>query len=1187
MKTSVHAFYGFKGGAGRSLLLAHFAFMLAIKGKKVLMIDSDLEAPGLGDFFDGVANRSFERWRAKPGLIDVLGDLFRSARRKELGKRGSDHSVESYLQEFLGIGEDQEPEGIIPFRRSRDHSRPPTAQRLDQSSFHKGIWLLGPGDHRAQKNVNSSRYLDNLLSFDWQAVMRSGGQDVLTRIGEYLRSGKHGFDHILIDARTGYNFSSLLMLQNFATHVVGVTSWNSQAIDGMARTLPVVSSSARENENIQSLLILNKGPDDFSDGFRVKEVKEKLIEAYFENTQARSTPLFFPFIEGIQFRESLIWNRYFSAQQVLKEAVEPNDDYSFKDPNITRAEKVITFVDQLSMLYSSLTGDEFSLRNDSSDSDIRKIRGVVYSSSGVSAFSHASQMQGISASKRISELTEKVVSYFNIRRGDGAADIESKDNQPLGGKASDIVFDIKAEFSALDKDSRKLLRNEVLQRLRSLKVSIDGFDVDRRTREAIREISGHLDLDLDPSDVVSIVAGKEEKDSSANMIETTDDFREVIRAFVLDINGKEVERFSASVDRFVSPGKHSEGVRVFASFLLAWRGVSAEKNFHNAAVYTRDAVRLFLESVKQLSEYPKPTTERGFGNWNIFDTLSPLVDQVSRLAVGGYTDNELADTTLELSNVVLEDLSNKSVWRNIDSLDPTAYRSRRNWCNYVDAALRLKCISEAMRSTDIEHSTCSSALSHQSFKELISTINLPDPESCLSWGWESKDQYTVEIVDRLNVANLYCALFLARFAFSSEVIEVWFRQFLSEVLRNNMTVFVGPTRELQKESLESELESWIEILLDLVRVYPSVSRSDQGFRLVRRANRLQSTISSVVQSSHHATIVLGMLNEGQWLGSNLTLDTLEEGSFFENDDSSAMKPVWFAGAECSHGRYRRASEYLFETSNRLLEAELLTSPEQQSLDAQFAYSITVAANLGMIEQAEMYRQRLEEVIKFYPDGGIRTLYAATLELLHASVYVPSGENLDYPLQLLSWCEKYCQALAPGTSRKSVSALLKIYSSRIKKGGPLPSMTDLKSSMAFFEGIAASNSQDVSKQMGGSWAGLGIFTESSINSRLFQYTASIFSIFIEVAFQRGENELAREGVAEWEKWINVDQRINEASVCTCSTFGLALFHAYSFKISGDEQHKSTAVRLAGYDIEENGNCRKAFYYTHFSKCGLPA
>ena len=48
----VIAFYGFRGGAGRSLALAHVATLLARRGARVAAVDLDLEAPGLHVLLD-------------------------------------------------------------------------------------------------------------------------------------------------------------------------------------------------------------------------------------------------------------------------------------------------------------------------------------------------------------------------------------------------------------------------------------------------------------------------------------------------------------------------------------------------------------------------------------------------------------------------------------------------------------------------------------------------------------------------------------------------------------------------------------------------------------------------------------------------------------------------------------------------------------------------------------------------------------------------------------------------------------------------------------------------------------------------------------------------------------------------------------------------------------------------------
>src|SRR5262245_55970409 len=47
----VITFYSYKGGTGRTMLLANVAWILASNGKRVLTIDWDLEAPGLHRYF--------------------------------------------------------------------------------------------------------------------------------------------------------------------------------------------------------------------------------------------------------------------------------------------------------------------------------------------------------------------------------------------------------------------------------------------------------------------------------------------------------------------------------------------------------------------------------------------------------------------------------------------------------------------------------------------------------------------------------------------------------------------------------------------------------------------------------------------------------------------------------------------------------------------------------------------------------------------------------------------------------------------------------------------------------------------------------------------------------------------------------------------------------------------------------
>jgi Mrp family chromosome partitioning ATPase len=62
---SIVTFYSYKGGAGRTMVLANTACLLAAAGHKVLAIDGDLEAPGL--------HRYLHPFLADPELSKSLG----------------------------------------------------------------------------------------------------------------------------------------------------------------------------------------------------------------------------------------------------------------------------------------------------------------------------------------------------------------------------------------------------------------------------------------------------------------------------------------------------------------------------------------------------------------------------------------------------------------------------------------------------------------------------------------------------------------------------------------------------------------------------------------------------------------------------------------------------------------------------------------------------------------------------------------------------------------------------------------------------------------------------------------------------------------------------------------------------------------------------------------------------------
>ena len=87
----VTTFYSFKGGVGRTMALVNSAVTLALRRRRVLVVDFDVEAPGL-DTFDVLRTRE-----EVPGVIDFVT--------RYLGS-GQAPDVAEYIGECPDIGDE-------------------------------------------------------------------------------------------------------------------------------------------------------------------------------------------------------------------------------------------------------------------------------------------------------------------------------------------------------------------------------------------------------------------------------------------------------------------------------------------------------------------------------------------------------------------------------------------------------------------------------------------------------------------------------------------------------------------------------------------------------------------------------------------------------------------------------------------------------------------------------------------------------------------------------------------------------------------------------------------------------------------------------------------------------------------------------------------------------------------------
>ncbi len=161
-------FYSYKGGVGRSMAMANVADIMARRGARVLMVDFDLEAPGLEQFFKIPQANA----RRHPGLVDLLTG-FKSAMSVGGGNSSSDA--------FRDVGR-----YILPV-----YERLPGGGRLD---------LLPAGSREDPGQLD--RYSLAVRTFDWQDFFFNWEGELFF---EWLRGElvPDRYDLVLVDSRTG------------------------------------------------------------------------------------------------------------------------------------------------------------------------------------------------------------------------------------------------------------------------------------------------------------------------------------------------------------------------------------------------------------------------------------------------------------------------------------------------------------------------------------------------------------------------------------------------------------------------------------------------------------------------------------------------------------------------------------------------------------------------------------------------------------------------------------------------------------------------------------------------------------------------------------------------------------------------------------------------------------------------
>ncbi|MDX3640698.1 FxSxx-COOH system tetratricopeptide repeat protein [Streptomyces sp. MB09-02B] len=276
---TIITFYSFKGGTGRTMALVNTAWILASNGLRVLVVDWDLEAPGLHTYLQPLL--ADPELTESPGVIEMVGDFAR-------------HAVVPLV--------DSGPAGPTP-QNEADPPRPEGADhreraRVDRYAISTELRLPPGGklDLLPAGVQDPDTYAVKVSTFDWGTFYRMGGADFLTALRNDMAAR---YDYVLIDSQTGLSDTASICTVVMPDIVVDCFTLSRQGVNGAAHVARSIRRIAHTQRNIRIVPV----------PMRVEDAGRDRLEA--GRYQARS--LFAPFLEWLPPEEL---DQYWSSVEI-------------------------------------------------------------------------------------------------------------------------------------------------------------------------------------------------------------------------------------------------------------------------------------------------------------------------------------------------------------------------------------------------------------------------------------------------------------------------------------------------------------------------------------------------------------------------------------------------------------------------------------------------------------------------------------------------------------------------------------------------------------------------------------------------------------------------------------------------------------------------------------------------------
>ncbi len=208
----VTTFYSFKGGVGRTLSMANVAVLLAQSGRSVLVVDFDLEAPGIDTF------REFAPLKPNRGVVDFVHDALED---------GATPDVSAYVYTCTGIG------------------------------ARGGVLRVMPA------GIRDEGYARRLADINWRQLYEHGDGFLIFEDLKQQWEDRFSPDYVLIDSRTGHSDEAGICTRQLPDCVVALFFPNAQNLEGLEKAVSDIRAESQgvDGRRIELVFVMSNVPD--------------------------------------------------------------------------------------------------------------------------------------------------------------------------------------------------------------------------------------------------------------------------------------------------------------------------------------------------------------------------------------------------------------------------------------------------------------------------------------------------------------------------------------------------------------------------------------------------------------------------------------------------------------------------------------------------------------------------------------------------------------------------------------------------------------------------------------------------------------------------------------------------------------------------------------------------------------